>query len=270
MPALSIRPPAVAGRFYPSEADVLRREVEDHLESAVAIEAEAPVKAVIAPHAGYVYSGPIAGSAFRQIVPRAWQIERVVLVGPAHRVALRGLALAGADGFETPLGEVPVDGEAEAEVAALPQVSVHPAAHAAEHSLEVELPFLQVMLERFALLALVVGEAAPGEVAEVFERVWGGEETLVVVSSDLSHYLPYDDARHRDAATADKIVVLEPSLSPYDACGARAVNGLLTAGARRGLTAQTVDLRNSGDTAGGRDEVVGYGAFCFRSAHEAC
>ncbi|MDH3744211.1 MAG: AmmeMemoRadiSam system protein B [Acidobacteriota bacterium] len=269
MPHETVRPPAVAGMFYPADPAVLRSDVEAHLAAAARIEDAAdkpPVKALIAPHAGYVYSGPVAGSAFAAIASEGDRIKRIVLLGPAHRVALRGLALAGADAFETPLGSVAADAEAEREILDLPQVSVDPGAHADEHSLEVEIPFLQILLRRFTLLALVVGDAAPTEVAQVLDRVWGGKETLIVISSDLSHYLSYEEACERDSKTADKILELGPTLSPYEACGARAVNGLLAAAGERSLSAELLDLRNSGDTAAGRSEVVGYGAFSFRTA----
>jgi AmmeMemoRadiSam system protein B len=269
MAAASIRPAAVAGSFYPASPRTLRAEVEKHLAAAAPAPGRPP-KAVIAPHAGYVYSGATAGFAFAALAAGAGSLRRIVLLGPAHRVWLRGLGLPGAAGFETPLGTVAVDQEAVAAVADLPQVAVHRAAHAQEHSLEVELPFLQVALGAVAVLPLVVGEASGEEVAEVLDRVWGGPETAVVVSSDLSHYLPYETARQVDRATADEIVRLGGPLDPRQACGALPINGLLIAARRRGLAATLLDLRSSGDapaaSAGGagRDQVVGYGAFAFQ------
>jgi MEMO1 family protein len=263
----SVRPPAVAGTFYPDSPDELAETVTALLAEARAAAPPAArvPKAVIAPHAGYIYSGPIAGSAFATLAPVAATIRKVVLLGPAHRVPVRGLALPEAMGFATPLGVVPIDVEGARAVARLPQVRVQPGAHAPEHSLEVELPFLQVLLGEWAVLPLVVGDASPEEVAEVLERVWGDDETALVISSDLSHYLPYETARQVDRGTADEILRLGGPLDPRQACGAYPINGLLVAARRRGLTPRLLDLRSSGDTAGAGDrrQVVGYGAFAF-------
>lgn len=257
-----VREPAVAGRFYPSSPRELLSAVEGFLAAAPRRVDTSP-KAVIAPHAGYVYSGPIAGSALAPWVSEADQIERVVLLGPAHRVPVRGLALPGVDEFETPLGRVPVDTELVEKVVDLPQVRVSRAAHAPEHCLEVELPFLQVLLGRFSILPLLVGDATPDEVAEVLERVWGGAETRIVISSDLSHYLEYSQARVVDEATAEEVLALRQPISRNQACGAGAINGLLVAALDHGLAASLLDLRSSGDTAGDHSQVVGYGAFAF-------
>jgi AmmeMemoRadiSam system protein B len=267
----SIRPPAVAGAFYPGDPGELRETVEGLLAAAPRPSGADPrPKAVIAPHAGYVYSGPIAATAFAAIGSIAGRsaapIRRVVLLGPAHRVPVDGLALPGATAFATPLGAVEVDAEAVAAVSELPQVVESAAAHAPEHSLEVELPFLQVLLGEFRLLPLVVGDADGPEVAEVLERVWGGEETAIVVSSDLSHYMAYDVARRIDEETSRQILDLAPPLDPRRACGARPIDGLLVAARRRRLAPELLDLRSSGDTAGDRRQVVGYGAFAFRDA----
>jgi AmmeMemoRadiSam system protein B/AmmeMemoRadiSam system protein A len=197
------------------------------------------------------------------LLPRAGRIRRVVLLGPVHRVAVRGLVLPSVERFETPLGTVEVDTDAVALLQGLPQVGVSDRAHAAEHSLEVHLPFLQQVLGRFALVPLAVGDATPEEVAEVLERLWGGDETLIVVSSDLSHYLPYATARAMDRATAEKMLALAPTLDHEQACGATPVNGLLAVARRRGLRAELLDLRNSGDTAGDRGRVVGYAALAL-------
>lgn len=259
-----VRRSAVAGRFYPSSPLELESVVEEFLQHAPGRVAAAAVpKAVIAPHAGYVYSGPIAASALAILEPEAELIERIVLLGPAHRAPVRGLALPGVSGFETPLGVVPVDAELVDRVTDLPQVGVSRAAHAPEHCLEVELPFLQVVLGPFSILPLLVGDATPGEVAEVLERVWGGTETRIVVSSDLSHYLEYSQARAVDERTAEEVLALRPPISPDQACGAGAINGLLLAALDHSLTASMLDLRSSGDTAGDRSQVVGYGAFVF-------
>lgn len=259
-----VRLPAAAGRFYPADPSELAASVRAYLDlgSSLAAGVVNP-KAVIVPHAGYVYSGPVAGTAFAPLAGLADEIRRVVLLGPAHRVPLRGLGLASARAFRTPLGEVPTDGDLEEEIKALPQVSVRPDAHQDEHSLEVELPFLQLLFGDFTILPIVIGQATADEVAGVLEAVWGGPETRIVVSSDLSHYLAYEDAIRADRKTAERILAFEPDLSPYDACGCFSVNGLVEAGRRKGLRCELLDLRNSGDTAGDRDRVVGYGAFSF-------
>ena len=258
----SIRKPAVAGMFYPADPEELGQMVADCLNGAD--RAGAPPQAVIAPHAGYVYSGPIAASVYVRLEPHAETITRVVLIGPSHRVRLRGLALPEADGFATPLGVVPVDRAAAERILSLPQVSVVDAAHTDEHSLEVHLPFLQTVLEAFSVVPLVAGDATAEEVAEVLDALWTGPETLVVVSSDLSHYHDYDTARRMDAATSAAIEALDESAIGFDqACGRVPVSGLLMLARRRGLRAQAIDVRNSGDTAGPREQVVGYGAYVF-------
>jgi AmmeMemoRadiSam system protein B len=260
----SVRPPAVAGTFYPRDSVELRETVDALLQGAAPPSAGPPPKAVIAPHAGYVYSGPIAASAFRALAPPGRKLERIVLLGPSHFVPLDGLALPGSLAFATPLGEVEMDGDGSRASLVLPQVRLMPAAHAREHSLEVELPFLQRLFPGIKVVALVVGRATPEEVADVIEATWGGDETAFVISSDLSHYLPYDEARRVDSRTAEEIVALRSPLASDWACGAAPVNGLLVAARRRGLRAEQIDLRNSGDTAGDRSRVVGYGAFAFR------
>jgi AmmeMemoRadiSam system protein B len=256
-----VRKAAVAGLFYPSDPRELQAQLEELLAQVADPRAAAP-KAIIAPHAGYIYSGAIAASAYARLRTARDRIRRVVLAGPAHRVAFRGLARAAADEFETPLGRVTIDNPALDRLGDLAQVITHDAAHAQEHSLEVHLPFLQTLLADFTLVPLVVGDAAPAQVAQVLERLWGGPETLVVVSSDLSHYLPYAAAQVRDRATSRAIEALRfEDLGYDDACGRAPVSGLLHLARRRGLGVQTVDLRNSGDTAGDRDRVVGYGAY---------
>jgi AmmeMemoRadiSam system protein B len=258
-----IRRPAVAGSFYPAEPEELERCVRAFLRDASA-PAEAAPKALIAPHAGYVYSGPVAASAYARVAARREEIERVVLLGPAHRVAVAGLAAPEADFFATPVGAVPIDRAALAALRALPQLSFSDAAHASEHSLEVQLPFLQALLGSFALVPLVVGDASPEEVAEVLGLLWGGPETLVVVSSDLSHYHDYTTARHMDADTTRAIEALDGGAIAWEqACGRIPIQGLLLAARQRGLRARAVDVRSSGDTAGPRDRVVGYGAYVF-------
>ena len=258
----NLRPAAVAGMFYPDTPAALSREVTALL-ADVPLHGEPAPKAIIAPHAGYIYSGPIAASAFAALAGLRNTVHRVILLGPTHRVAVRGLAVPTCDAFATPLGTVPIDKHAADTISDLPQIVFSDAAHAQEHSLEVEIPFLQVVLEDFSLLPLAVGDASPGEVAEVLERLWGGPETLIVFSSDLSHYLPYHDAQQIDTRTAHQILDLDPMINHYQACGATPVNGLLLAARKRGLQVRQLDLRNSGDTAGDRSRVVGYGAFGF-------
>jgi hypothetical protein len=260
-----IRRPAVAGRFYPGNAAQLRAEVDDML--AHAQRPSAPAKAIIAPHAGYVYSGPIAATAYRSLESRADEITKLVLLGPAHRVYIDGLALPDAEVFATPLGEVPIDAELAARVTQLPFVRRSIEAHALEHSVEVHVPFLQRLLPRFSLLPLVVGDATPEQVASVLELCWGGPETAIVISSDLSHYLPYEQAVAIDRATADWIThAAAPGLDPRRACGARCIDGLIAFGRRHPLQIELLDLRNSGDTAGTREQVVGYGSFAIHEA----
>ena len=256
-----VRPAAVAGSFYPGDARELDATVQYHLSKTKAPIGPAP-KAIIAPHAGYIYSGPVAAMAYARLAPAAERIRRVVLLGPCHRVPVRGLAVSGAEAFATPLGNVRLDCEAADSILDLPQVQVFDATHEQEHSLEVHLPFLQVILKDFALVPLVVGDASDDEVAEVIERLWGGPETLVVVSTDLSHYLGYDAAQRMDSATCRAIENLDPgAIGREQACGRIPVKGLLALAKRRRLKIATVDLRNSGDTAGPRDRVVGYGSW---------
>jgi MEMO1 family protein len=258
----AIRKPAVAGMFYPTDPVELHEMISTFLKQAKS-GGKAP-KAVIVPHAGYIYSGPIAASAYALVALARGTIKRVVLLGPSHRVPFRGLATTGADAFATPLGNVPIDKEAIARIRELPQVEILDAAHAMEHSLEVQLPFLQEALGEFGLTPLAVGEASSDEVAEVLESLWGGQETLIVISSDLSHYHEYETASKMDKATSKAIEALKPEDIQYDdACGRIPIAGLLVAAKKHGLRAKTVDLRNSGDTAGPRDKVVGYGAYVF-------
>ena len=261
-----LRRAAVSGVFYPDSALELRSLVRSYLDEGDGAALSGAHRALIAPHAGYVYSGSIAGSSFRQLVPAGPPVERVVLLGPSHRVYFEGLALATAEAFETPLGKVPVDRELSELLLDLPSVVVDDRPHAQEHSLEVELPFLQEILGEFELLPLVVGSASGEAVAEVLDRVWTEPETLVVISSDLSHFLDYDEATRVDSETARRVLDLRPDLTGDRACGAIPINGLLIAARKRGLVGKLLDLRNSGDTAGGRSRVVGYGAFEFAEA----
>lgn len=262
-----VRPPAVAGRFYPADVTVLSQMTHEYLDTAVSPPTPKIPKAIIAPHAGYIYSGPIAGSAYKSLQDRCQQVTRVVLVGPAHTLRLRGLATVSVDAFASPLGNVAVDREAVQKGLALPQVQSSDAAHAQEHGLEVHLPFLQTILESFAIVPFVVGEATSTEVAEVLSLLWGDEETLIVVSSDLSHFYDYETAVKLDSQTAQAIVNLQPEkLGQGSACGRLPIQGLLHQANKHQLAAHQLDLRNSGDTAGSKDRVVGYGAFAFTNA----
>lgn len=257
------RRPSVAGLFYDADPDTLRHQVESYIASAKGEPAKG-IKALVAPHAGYIYSGPIAGSAYAALAAVAPRIERVVLFGPAHRYPFRGLAYPLAERLLTPLGAVPVDRAALEQVAKLSQVHALDRAFDGEHCLEVQLPFLQVALGAFRVVPFLVGDVDPAQVAQVMELLWGGDETLVVVSSDLSHYLDYDTARATDRGTTHAIESLAAeSLDHHGACGCTPIQGLLLEARRRGLAAETLDLRSSGDTAGPRDRVVGYGAYAF-------
>jgi AmmeMemoRadiSam system protein B len=260
----SIRPPAVAGTFYPAVARELETAVRGYLGEVRTGAPAPPPKALIAPHAGYPYSGPVAASAYAGLAERRDEIHRVVLLGPAHRAFVRALAAPRAEAFRTPLGTIRLDGEALQRILDLPQVAVSDEAHAFEHSLEVHLPFLQEILGEFSLVPLVVGDATPEQVAEVLDLLWGGPETLVVVSSDLSHYHDYATARRMDSETTRAILELDAGAIGEDhACGRIPVQGLLVVARRRRLSARAVDVRSSGDTAGPRDAVVGYGAYVF-------
>ncbi len=260
--SMRLRYPAVAGSFYPQSAPALTREIAQMLAAAPSSPALHP-KAIIVPHAGYVYSGPVAARIYAPLASLRCIVRRVILLGPTHRVAVEGLALPCCEAFATPLGTVPIDVQALAEISSLPQIVFSDSAHAQEHSLEVQLPFLQTLLGEFTLLPLAVGHTSPEDVAEVIERLWGGTETLIVVSSDLSHFLPYELARDTDAQTAQQILNGHPLLTHHQACGATPINGLLLAARAHQLRVQMIDLRNSGDTAGDPSRVVGYGAFAF-------
>ena len=261
----NVRPAAVAGMFYPGAPAELAATVRACLAEAVppSGSATARPKALIVPHAGYVYSGQIAAGAYARLAKARDTIRRVVILGPAHRVAVRGLALPTVRAFATPLGEVEVDREAVAAVADMPQVVESDVAHALEHSLEVQLPFLQAVLGDFRIVPFAVGSASAGEVADVLDRLWGGPETLILVSSDLSHFHDYAEAREIDRASTERILALDGSLDHEEACGATPINGLILCARRRGLKPELVDLRNSGDTAGDRTRVVGYASFAF-------
>lgn len=263
-----VRPPAVAEAFYPARTSNLKRMLAQFLEvAATQVNPEDPApKAVLVPHAGYVYSGSTAALAYARIAEHRDQINRVVLVGPAHRLAFRGIALPGWTAFSTPLGEVEVHQPSVALARWLPYVVELPEAHKLEHCLEVQLPFLQTVLGDFEIVPLVVGQATATNVAVALEEFWDGPETLVVISSDLSHYLPYSTAQTTDAETVRRILALEPTLEHDRACGATPVNGMIVEARKHGLRPRLLGNCNSGDTAGGKDRVVGYTAISFEDS----
>lgn len=258
----TVKQPAVAGTFYPAEPETLHRQVRQFIDAARHHTDSMP-RALIAPHAGYIYSGPIAGSAYATLL-NASGIHRVILLAPAHRVAFRGITYSSATHFETPLGLVPVDREVLDKIAPLPALQLNDEAFQDEHSIEVQLPFLQEILSDFKIIPLLVGDASAQQVAEILEQTWNPQENLIVISSDLSHYLDYETATEMDQKTSRAIEALEPeALTYHSACGRTPVSGLLLVAKKHGLKASRLDLRNSGDTAGSRDRVVGYGAYVF-------
>ena len=274
----TIRPAAVAGSFYSGHSQTLadtihtllnniannqpqiKFKVKSKVESA---KHPVPPKAIVVPHAGYIYSGQTAALAYKQLTEWRDSIKRVILLGPVHRVPVRGLALPEVDAFTTPLGEVKLDKAAIATIAGMKQVVPSYPAHAQEHSLEVQLPFLQTVLDDFKLVPLAVGDATPAEVADVLDVLWGGPETIIVVSSDLSHFLPYAAAKVVDKSTVKTILNMQETLTHHQACGSTPVNGLILAAKRHHLHPTLLDLCNSGDTAGDKSRVVGYASFAF-------
>lgn len=266
----SIRPAAVAGMFYPGEPRALAAEVARFLGTGEELAPRlAFPKALVVPHAGYVYSGAIAARAYQELAAARGIVGRVVLIGPAHRVPVRGLAAPGVDAFETPLGTVTLDRAALRLLGDLPQVVKSDPAHAMEHSLEVQLPFLQTVLGEFTLVPLAVGMASVAEVAEVLERLWGGPETLIVISTDLSHYHAYSEARRIDSATLARIAARSTDIDHDEACGATPLNGLLSCAKKRDIPVRLLAVCNSGDTAGGKDSVVGYSSFALYEQSDA-
>ena len=265
----SIRPPAVAGLFYPDDAQELRDAVSAYLAQHKTQAAAAPPKALIVPHAGYIYSGGIAAAAYATVAKLRDTIRRVVLIGPSHRVYLRGMAAPAASWFATPLGKIEIDRTLKSTLLQRDDVVEADAPHAQEHCLEVQLPFLQMLFDDFTLLPLVLGSVAPEHVAAALAEVWGDPATLVLVSSDLSHYHPYEQARQIDAATCTSILRREPTLVGEQACGSVGINGLLHLAGQRNLAVSQIARCNSGDTAGDRSRVVGYGAFAVHEPGHA-
>ena len=260
---MSIRSTAVAGTFYPNNPNELHTDVEGLLKHAEG-SPEQP-KAIIAPHAGYIYSGPIAARAFASIYKQYPTINRIVLMGPAHRVAFQGVAASSSDYFATPLGEVPVDHASLQPCIENGIVKYFDSAHEQEHCLEVQLPFLQEVFDQFfEIIPLLVGDAESSQVGNVLRALWGGAETLIVISSDLSHYHDYETAKKIDSRTTALIEQFQGEQLDYDsACGRLPIQGLLLVAKEQGLHCKTLDQRNSGDTAGPHDRVVGYGAYVF-------
>jgi hypothetical protein len=266
---VSVRPAAVAGMFYPGDPGSLSEELDELLGAVGNFGPRLGFpKALIVPHAGYVYSGPTAAHAYDALAAARGIVQRVVLLGPAHRVPVRGLALPTAEAFDTPLGGVALDRDALRALQGLPQVVASDPAHALEHSLEVQLPFLQKALGSFTLVPIAVGTASVAEVAAVLELLWGGRETLIVISTDLSHYHSYSEARRIDAATLVKIAGFATDIDHEEACGATPLNGFLAVASRRGLGIRLLHACNSGDTAGDRLRVVGYSAFALHEREE--
>ncbi len=264
----TVRPAAVAGSFYPGHSQVLMDNINTLLKyvfdnTTDLIQVPAPPKALIVPHAGYIYSGKTAAVAYARLAKWRDSIKRVILLGPVHRVPIRGLALPDVDAFTTPLGEVKLDQAAISLITSMQQIVLSYPAHAQEHSLEVQLPFLQTVLDDFKIVPLAVGDATPAEVSEVLNVLWGGPETIIVVSSDLSHFLPYSAAKEVDRSTVKSILNMQETLTHHQACGGTPVNGLILAAKKHHLHPTLLDLCNSGDTAGDKSRVVGYAAFAF-------
>ena len=259
---MTIRQPAVAGMFYPDSASALNSFVTEMLNDSPV--RDLSPKVLVVPHAGYIYSGSVAASAYRLLEGMKDIIRRVVLLGPAHRVSLEGMALPDCDAFSTPLGDIPLDTQAMNSLLKFSQIQQSNTPHAMEHSLEVQCPFLQICLSDFKLIPVVVGDATPMAVAEVLDHLWGGEETLIIISSDLSHFHDYDEATYRDNLTVKAIEQLSSNLTGGQACGCHPLNGMLKVAEHRGMEVITLDVRNSGDTAGDKDRVVGYGSFVIQ------
>lgn len=260
----NIRQAAVAGLFYPADPEILHDMIERDLGQISSLAVTSSPKVLIVPHAGYIYSGPIAASAFALLKQSQHLIKRVVIIGPSHRVGFRGVALSSADYFDLPLGRIPIDKVAQAKLLEIDGVHIIDDAHAAEHSLEVQLPFLQYILDDFSIVPIVAGDASSELIAEVIATLWGGAETLIVISSDLSHYHDYQTAQQLDQITSQAILELDVNtIDSQHACGCVGIRGLLTFAQQHPMKAAIVDLRNSGDTAGSKDSVVGYGAYSF-------
>ena len=255
---MKIRPAAIAGQFYPSEKSQLQAAIHAAMDT---VTVQQQSQAIIAPHAGYMYSGDIAASAYHTVLHLSPTVKKIVVLGPAHRVYVKGMALSSADVFSTPLGNIPLDQDWQTQLLTLPGVIEFDQTHEQEHSIEIHLPFLQSLFNDFILLPVVVGDVAPHLVSQFIESIWS-DDTLIVVSSDLSHFLSYEAACRMDQQTAQHIErFATDEIGPEQACGCRPLNGLLHFAEQHDLQVNTLDLRNSGDTQGNKDRVVGYGAF---------
>lgn len=263
MAVSSVRPEAFAGQLYPQDERVLRMQIAELLAAAVPLEQISPPKAVIVPHAAYLYSGAVAASAYRTLAGLRDRIRRVVMLGPAHQAATRDFVIPAAQAFSTPLGEVPLNHADWLMLQARDDVRIDDALHCAEHGLEVQLPFLQTLFDSFSLVPVLAGDVSGESMAGLLEMLWGGPETLLVISSGLSQHLPYRQAQWVDRSTVEQVLDLNPGLGHEQACGAPLINGLVLAARRRGLRPHLLDLRNSGDTAGDRGRVFGYASIAF-------
>lgn len=259
---MSSRQAAVAGYFYEADSDRLRQQVDQLLDAETSAVTDMP-QALIVPHAGYIYSGSTAAYAYRCLRIDPGRVKRVLLIGPAHRVFLKGMAIPSVDSFATPLGEIPLEHDTLEQLARLPSVQISDEAHREEHCLEVQLPFLQLVLNDFSLVPVVVGGIDSGPVATMIDALAGDPHTLVVISTDLSHFLDYHEARRIDAATCDHILDKSTHLRGEEACGARAINGFMASAMGRTLEISLLHACNSGDTAGSAERVVGYAAFAL-------
>ncbi len=259
---MNVRQPAVAGMFYPQDRLILEQTIKQFI--AQAEQYNPPPKALIVPHAGYIYSGYTAAQAYASLQSKSATIKKIVLLGPAHTMYFKGIAYDPATYVATPLGDIEQDTGLLAKISSLPYVYSLPQAHQKEHCLEVQWPFCQVLFNQFTLLSLVVGETEPEQVAELLELVWGGDETLIIISSDLSHYLAYNEAQKEDTQTCLAISTLNfESLIHHNACGFYPLRGFLHYARQHQLCGRLVDLRNSGDTAGSKERVVGYSSYHF-------
>lgn len=257
----NVRKPNVAGQFYPEKANTLKEMIHSFLIDTH-VQVEEQPKAIIAPHAGYLYSGPIAATIYAVLSKYKDTVKKVILIGPSHRIYFKGIAATMVDYFETPLGSVPVANERD--FLSSPVIHINEAAFGMEHSLEVQLPFLQIVLNHFELTPLIVGDVEFSKVADVMASLWGGKETLIIVSSDLSHYKDYQAAQKLDACTSRAILNLAPQELHFEqACGLIPIQGLLHVAKQNNMQARALDVRNSGDIVGSKDRVVGYGAYCF-------
>ncbi len=258
-----VRTTAVAGAFYPSEPEILSKDIQRYIEETPSVSLPVP-KAIIVPHAGYEYSAGVAASAYKLLKSGRKSIKKVVILAPSHKIGFNGMALTKASAYETPLGNVEIDKEMNEQLLALPLVDYLEEAHKSEHSLEVQLPFLKEALDDFKLIPVITGNASPTDVETLLETVWGKKDTLIVISTDLSHYLPYNEACILDNKTKTAIENLDiDSIEQEQACGYVPLKGMLTIAKAKKMQVETLEVKNSGDTSGSKNRVVGYGAWAF-------